>query len=64
MMRFNLSGIERPIVLISTGDPRDLNEVSLSYALGFYVVFIAIPTVLTQGTQMFKAPICSLRRPW
>ena len=64
MMRFSLAGNKPPTIFILTEDPRNLNEVSRAYALGFYVVFIAFPTVVTQGTPIFKAPICTLERPW
>jgi hypothetical protein len=64
MMRFSLAGKGRPIVVISTGDPGDPNEVSMPYALGFYAVFVAFPTILNDGTNFHKAPIFLLERPW
>ena len=59
------SGLGRPIVFIVT-HPFDANELSMPYALGFYVIFVAIPTVLTQKeSQSFaKPPICVLDRPF
>lgn len=52
-----------PIIFIVTVAGQ-MNEISLPYALGFYTVFVAIPTVLTQGRNLHTAPICCLARPF
>ena len=52
-----------PIIFIVT-EAGQLNEISLPYALGFYTVFIAIPTALTQGRNLHTAPICTMTRPF
>jgi len=65
MMWFSGQDLKQAIVFIET-HPFDANELSLTHGLGFYVILIATPSVLTQKeSQSFsKPPICVLDRPF
>ncbi len=62
MMRFNATPTTDWICILNT-QLEERNEIATPYALGFYVIYIAIPTAMAR-TQFFYNPVCTLQRPW